>query len=71
MGWIAWWPWSLFWNLTQDFFTTIYDAMTGIYEKIAMAVVAKAMAKLPPAADNKKEKVKLNRTTSTIEHIGD
>lgn len=60
MGWIAWWPWSLFWNLTQDFFTTIYDAMKGIYEKIAAAVIAKAMAKLP-VADKKKEDVKLQR----------
>ena len=56
MGWITWWPWSMFWNLTQDFFTTIYDAMKGIYEKIARSVLEKAMGKLPEKIEKEEKK---------------
>lgn len=41
-GWIAYWPWSAFWNLTEDFFTMIYDNIKAIYQKIS----DKAMEKL-------------------------
>jgi len=34
-GWIAFWPWSLLWSLTGDFFHMLYDAMTNIYQKIS------------------------------------
>ena len=33
-GWIAYWPWSLVWNITGDFFKTIYENLQGIYQKI-------------------------------------
>lgn len=34
IGWIAWWPWSLFWNLSGDFFNIVYDGMVNAYQKI-------------------------------------
>ncbi len=34
-GWIAFWPWSLFWTLTGDFFNMLYDAMVGVYQSIS------------------------------------
>jgi len=33
-GWIAYWPWSLLWSITGDFFNMLYDAMVNIYQKI-------------------------------------
>jgi hypothetical protein len=33
-NWIIYWPWSLFWNFTRDFFNTLYKAMSGIYQRI-------------------------------------
>lgn len=33
-GWIAFWPWSLLWSLTGDFFNTLYDAMSNVYQSI-------------------------------------
>ena len=33
-AWIAFWPWSVLWSLTGDFFNMLYDAMTNIYQKI-------------------------------------
>lgn len=33
-GWIAFWPWSLLWSLTGDFFNMLYDAMSNVYQKI-------------------------------------
>jgi hypothetical protein len=40
-GWIAFWPWSLLWSLTGDFFSMLYDAMTNIYQKISDHGVSK------------------------------
>jgi len=34
-AWIAYWPWSAFWNITGDFFKFIYDNMKAVYQKIA------------------------------------
>lgn len=34
-GWIAFWPWSVFWTITGDFFNMIYDALAGIYQNIS------------------------------------
>ena len=34
-GWMAFWPWSLFWTITGDFFNMVYDAMVGVYQGIA------------------------------------
>jgi hypothetical protein len=33
-GWIAYWPWSLVWNVTGDFFKTIYEQLQGVYQRI-------------------------------------
>ena len=46
-GWIAFWPWSLLWSLTGDFFNTLYDAMTNIYQKITDHGVKKFSVKPP------------------------
>lgn len=40
-GWIAFWPWDLFWTLTGDFFNMIYDALAGIYQGISNRAVGK------------------------------
>jgi len=32
-AWIAYWPWSLFWNFTSKLFTNIYDLFVGIYDR--------------------------------------
>ena len=47
-GWIVFWPWSLVWNITGDFFTMIYDSLKGIYQKIANSIVEKAMESFKP-----------------------
>lgn len=39
-NWVIYWPWSLFWNFTRDFFNQIYKAMSGIYQ----GVIDKALA---------------------------
>ena len=41
VGWVAWWPWSMFWNLLGDFFTFVYEQVQGIYQKIADKAVGK------------------------------
>lgn len=47
-GWIAFWPWSLLWSLTGDFFNMLYDAMTNIYQKISDHGISKfAIAEKP------------------------
>lgn len=44
-GWIAFWPWSLFWTLTGDFFNMIYDAMVNVYQNIANRALGKFTVK--------------------------
>lgn len=34
VGWIAYWPWSLLWNVVGDFFNTLYETMQATYQKI-------------------------------------
>ncbi len=43
IAWIAYWPWSLTWSLTGDFFNFIYDSLSNVYEKITK----NALDKLP------------------------
>lgn len=33
-NWIIYWPWSLFWNFSRDFFNSLYKAMSGVYQGI-------------------------------------
>lgn len=33
-AWISFWPWSLVWNITGDFFKMVYEALSGVYENI-------------------------------------
>jgi hypothetical protein len=40
-GWIAYWPWSMLWNLTGDFFKMIYEALQGVYQKISDRAMGK------------------------------
>lgn len=44
-GWIAFWPWSLFWTLTGDFFNMIYDAMVNVYQNITNRALGKFSVK--------------------------
>ena len=46
-GWIAFWPWDLFWTLTGDFFNMIYDALSGIFQNISNRALAKFSVKPP------------------------
>ena len=41
VGWIVYWPWSAFWNITGDFFNAIYDHLKAVYQKIANKALAK------------------------------
>ena len=43
ISWIAYWPWSMLWNVVGDFFTGIYDALINIYKRTAAAVIGSAM----------------------------
>lgn len=43
IGWIAYWPWSLIWNIAGDTLTAIYDALANVYKKTAEAVIKKAL----------------------------
>lgn len=49
-GWIAYWPWSLLWNITGDFFKMLSENLQGVYQKIA----DRALAGVPPVAEKKK-----------------
>lgn len=40
-GWIAFWPWDMFWTLTGDFFNMIYDALAGVYQHISNRAVGR------------------------------
>jgi len=50
-GWIAFWPWDLFWTLTGDFFNMIYEALANVYQNISNRAVGKFTVK-----ETKKEK---------------
>lgn len=41
LGWIAYWPWSVIWNITGDVFTMLYNHMKAAYQRIADAALAK------------------------------
>ncbi len=45
IGWIVYWPWSLFWNILGDFFTGIYDALANVYNRVAASVIRKAIGR--------------------------
>jgi len=42
IGWIVFWPWSLFWNILGDFLTGVYDALVNTYTRIAAYTIKKA-----------------------------
>jgi hypothetical protein len=44
ISWIIYWPWSLFWNVSGDIFTGIYDCLTDVYTSVASSVIKKATA---------------------------
>jgi hypothetical protein len=46
IGWIAYWPWSLIWNIVGDTLTAIYDALANVYQKTADAVIKKALGNI-------------------------
>jgi hypothetical protein len=56
-GWIAYWPWSLVWNITGDFFKTIYEQLQGVYQRI----VDKALGGFSHQEDKDDYKRELNR----------
>lgn len=43
IGWIVYWPWSLLWNCAGDFVTSIYDALTNIYNRVSAAAINRAI----------------------------
>jgi len=34
LSWIVYWPWSMIWNITGDFFNMLYESISGVYQKI-------------------------------------
>ena len=34
-AWIAYWPWSLFWEFTHGIFSSVYHAFVGIFDRIS------------------------------------
>ena len=40
--WIAYWPWSAFWEITRNLFTNIYESLLGVYQ----GVTDKALAEI-------------------------
>jgi hypothetical protein len=44
-AWIAYWPWSLAWHFTSEFWTNLYEMVKGIYQNITDR--AKADVKFP------------------------
>lgn len=40
-AWIAYWPWSLVWNITGDFFKMAYESLQGVYQSIADRAIGK------------------------------
>jgi di/tricarboxylate transporter len=46
-GWIAFWPWSLIWSLTGDFFNMLYDTMTNVYQHITNRGLSKFSVNSP------------------------
>lgn len=55
-GWIAFWPWSVAWSLTGDFFNMLYDAMVNVYQKIS----DRALGKFQVVEPEKKKEVITN-----------
>lgn len=46
-GWIAFWPWDLFWTFTGDFFNMIYEALSNVYQGISNRAVGQFTVKQP------------------------
>lgn len=51
-GWIAFWPWSLLWSLTGDFFNMLYDAMSNVYQSITNRGLSKFTEASVPEKNN-------------------
>ncbi len=51
-GWIAFWPWDMFWTFTGDFFNMIYEALSNVYQGISNRAVGQFTVKKP---EEKKE----------------
>ena len=47
-GWIAFWPWDMFWTFTGDFFNMIYDSLANVYQGISNRATGKFQVKTPP-----------------------
>ena len=56
-AWVAWWPWSMIWNLTGDFFNMIYETMLGVYQKIADRAIGNFKIEDPEEKSKKKKEV--------------
>ena len=54
-GWIAFWPWDLFWTITGDFFNMIYEALLGVFQRISNRALGKFSLKPSPPTDLTKE----------------
>lgn len=49
-AWIIFWPFSFLWYFCGNFFTRIFEALSGIYSSIRSSEIKKAVARLPVAA---------------------
>jgi hypothetical protein len=57
-GWIAYWPWSLVWNITGDFFKTAYEKLQKVYQ----GITDKALSGFGSADENRGNATDVRRT---------
>lgn len=60
-SWIMFWPWSLLWALTGDFFNMLYEAMTNIYQKITDHGLSKFSIKKKEVVTDSNSKIHRDR----------
>ena len=64
IGWIAFWPWSLSWALTGDFFNMLYDSMVHVYQGIADRALGGFTVEEPKKKDIEENPTSSRRNTS-------
>jgi hypothetical protein len=47
-AWIAYWPWSLLWNVSRDMVNTVFDCLTGLYNNISNNAMGQLKKPDPP-----------------------
>lgn len=48
LSWIIYWPWSMIWNITGDFFNMLYESISGVYQKVVDNAMGGFKVENPP-----------------------